>query len=602
MRFTHRGGGSAEVERTATRRSSFAERFAFFSLVLLALGMPYERLTPLLRGPGIVITNLEALIFLTLIGWGSYRLVALWNREALRATRFALPLAWMLGIALLAALTTSDDRLNALKGFGRLLTGVAVFFATFDLCVSPRRVATLSQALAVSGWVVALLGLLETLRIPPVLRFLDQFRAIPATFGGAMRVSSTLASANPAALVLAVTGCLTLGWMLHALQQRSSRGIALWGTGAIAVVTTLVLTLSRGGLLAFAVGGSALMVANRRHIRRRWLAIASLTGLLAIGALLMRSETLRVRLTELGNRTGFDVEYRGPAIVTLPPGGQVTIPITLINTGKRTWTATGDNAVRLGVHWLGAEGTDIRWEGARVPLPTSVMPGGRVTVSYPLQAPSRPGRYVLAWDLVQGKENWFAYWWVETGQTKLVVVPGASAVLGPEMPLRQTLSLPPQRMPRPSPQRLELWNVALRIGMERPWFGVGPDNFRLVYGSYLGWEDWDVRLHAHSLYLEFLADTGWPGLVAWLWITLMSLQTAYRLLRSPPLPGHAGIGAALLAWWTHNLVDVFIWATPTYVLFWMLLGVSAAADQDRTRGREARAEQQRSREGRIQFP
>ncbi|MBV9544447.1 MAG: hypothetical protein JOY61_08710 [Chloroflexi bacterium] len=49
--------------------------------------------------------------------------------------------------------------------------------------------------------------------------------------------------------------------------------------------------------------------------------------------------------------------------------------------------------------------------------------------------------------------------------------------------------------------RLELWRAALKVFLAYPLLGVGPDNFRHVYGSALGLDAWDQRVDANNLYL-----------------------------------------------------------------------------------------------------
>src|SRR5712692_664124 len=78
--------------------------------------------------------------------------------------------------------------------------------------------------------------------------------------------------------------------------------------------------------------------------------------------------------------------------------------------------------------------------------------------------------------------------------------------------------------------RLDLWGAALRLIQTRPLLGVGPDNFRHLYGAQLGLETWDERVQANNLYLEVLADVGLLGLAAFLWVVGAPLMVAKRLL------------------------------------------------------------------------
>ena len=139
--------------------------------------------------------------------------------------------------------------------------------------------------------------------------------------------------------------------------------------------------------------------------------------------------------------------------------------------------------------------------------------------------------------------------------------------------------------------RLELWGAALRLIETRPLLGVGPDNFRHLYGAQLGLETWDERVQANNLYLELLADVGLLGLAAFLWLTLPTLTAAVRGLRAKPSTAISywllGCCLGVLAFLVHGLLDSFLAFTPTALLFWMLLGMipSLTAQKPQVSGR-----------------
>jgi putative inorganic carbon (hco3(-)) transporter len=127
--------------------------------------------------------------------------------------------------------------------------------------------------------------------------------------------------------------------------------------------------------------------------------------------------------------------------------------------------------------------------------------------------------------------------------------------------------------------RLELWRAALRLIETRPLLGVGPNNFRHLYGAQLGLETWDESVHANNLYLELLADFGLLGLAAFLWLSVPGLAGLVRCLRarsglttSVLLLG-LGPGLGVLAFLVHGLLDSFLAFTPTALLFWMMLAM-----------------------------
>lgn len=87
--------------------------------------------------------------------------------------------------------------------------------------------------------------------------------------------------------------------------------------------------------------------------------------------------------------------------------------------------------------------------------------------------------------------------------------------------------------------RTAIWTVAWRIAQAHPFTGVGADNFQtsavhyvqapgnLTYLNFIV----DQPHVAHNIYLEFLADLGIPGLVAFLGIVLAAFTAALRAAR-----------------------------------------------------------------------
>jgi O-antigen ligase len=156
---------------------------------------------------------------------------------------------------------------------------------------------------------------------------------------------------------------------------------------------------------------------------------------------------------------------------------------------------------------------------------------------------------------------------------------GAPPVL---MPLPRPLQLESSR-----PGRLALWSAGARMLAEHPMTGVGPDNFRLQYGRYLGLADPDLRLHSNSLYIEIVAGTGLLGAAAFAFFFWRVARDAWNALRlqmrgRPPIADDdpadaplltAGVVAGALAIALHGLVDSFLSFTATYVLFAITLGL-----------------------------
>ena len=122
---------------------------------------------------------------------------------------------------------------------------------------------------------------------------------------------------------------------------------------------------------------------------------------------------------------------------------------------------------------------------------------------------------------------------------------------------------------------------------DRPWTGVGPDNFRRLYGPYAGREFWDNRVTANNLYLETAATTGLPGLLA---LCAALAATAAVLVRELGGGGRAEAAvllALLTAFVVHGAVDYVLGFTGPYLLLAFIVGSACAlrAESRPPRGR-----------------
>jgi len=152
----------------------------------------------------------------------------------------------------------------------------------------------------------------------------------------------------------------------------------------------------------------------------------------------------------------------------------------------------------------------------------------------------------------------------------------------------------PRRAVRPG--RVVLWSAALRMVQAHPVLGVGPDNFRLLYGSFAGLVGADSRTHSNNMYLEVLAGGGLLAALVFAWF----LRDAALLFARAARPGSdlgptrvrpgsdpgptpigltplgLGLAAGGLAIAVHGFVDSFLSFAPTYILFSLTLGYAAA--------------------------
>lgn len=83
--------------------------------------------------------------------------------------------------------------------------------------------------------------------------------------------------------------------------------------------------------------------------------------------------------------------------------------VTVENAGSAVWRPlAGHRGVKASYHWLDPLGNALLWDGIRSELPHEVPPGARVQLELTVRAAMPPGRYRLAFDLVDELKRWFA--------------------------------------------------------------------------------------------------------------------------------------------------------------------------------------------------
>lgn len=110
--------------------------------------------------------------------------------------------------------------------------------------------------------------------------------------------------------------------------------------------------------------------------------------------------TFSDRVLMYGLRQWATFVSQAPVPATLRPGEQVTVHVTMANTGSQPWTVSAGYA--LGFY---SATNDTTWGGAtnRIPLPRDVAPGDTVTFDVPLVAPATPGSASLVLRLLNGR-------------------------------------------------------------------------------------------------------------------------------------------------------------------------------------------------------
>jgi len=83
--------------------------------------------------------------------------------------------------------------------------------------------------------------------------------------------------------------------------------------------------------------------------------------------------------------------------------------VGLRNNSFRVWSSTDkESPDYLSYHWLRKNEVVLVQDGERSPLPRPVGPGEKCEVSIKITMPDKPGRYLLAVDLVRENRTWFS--------------------------------------------------------------------------------------------------------------------------------------------------------------------------------------------------
>jgi hypothetical protein len=556
------------------------EQAAFAAAVVTGFTVAFERIDPSLGlTQDLRLTNLRAAALLTLMLW----LLACCSKHHWpRLPRgIALPAALWLTSVSASALLAPSYTTQALAFTRDLIFGALFGWAVFDLASTRSRQLLVIRALAIGGLGVALVGLAEAANVRSVVDWLAGFRYQSSfSIGEVPRVSATLPHPNIAAMVLGLALPLSVAWLATARTLWMRLGLA---AGVLIELGSLVLTVSRAGILVSEVV-LGLMLAGGWRYGQPMLTRSSLAALVALPILFVLSTVaqplLLLHLSGEGVEGWYRADYSMPNFLTTAAGEATVVPVRLVNSGARTWTASGEHPFALSYHLDQADGTPILFDGPRTRLPHDVGPGSAVELQAELVAPPTPGRYLLEWDVVQESVTWFSWAGSPSGPTDLSVL--ASVAANSQQQLTPT---PAAGMtPPPPPDRLMQWRIALRMARNRPLVGIGPDNFRWVYGDFAGVSQWDTGSHANSLYFEWLADTGVLGLGLFLWFAWRLLRRSMEGLLRPPARVRSdpwwvwrlALAGSLGGWLLHGLADYFYEPLPTNLAFWLVAALALA--------------------------
>jgi hypothetical protein len=562
-------------------RTHTLDLLPFALLLALALSLPFEPIRPLASLGFLDLNHLKLLEAALVIAW-----LALFARQR---TWSCLPRnTWLLGgaflvLAVLSAVFATAFRNEAVKFVGRLASGVFAFLVVREVVRDrPTRIKAALWAIAVGAGLSAALGLAEMAGWPAFEPLLRLFKQAPTRVGADVRLSASFQYATIAAVFFELATPLAI---VLAASETDRRRRYLATAIACLCSVAVMLTLTRAGMLALAAAFGLLLALALVRPRWRPLALptllAGLSGVVALGLLSVQMRNFDPRFATENDWGWYAASYDVPATLTVAPNAATDAVVTARNTGEVVWTAGGPQGFALGYRWLTADAaSQVDLPATVLDLPHDVPPGDAVQLSVDVDTHLPPGDYRLAWGMLQQHVLWFHDRGYPDAETVVHVTGGSSAAASPAVTVEPRSDLTAALPPVP---RAELWGAALAMVRQHPLLGVGPDNFRHLYGEYLGLPAWDDRVHANNLYLELLADVGVVGALAFAALVALPSVSLLRGLRSPTSPRQAlwlaGFAASLLAYFVHGGLDSFLEFTPVYLLFWVVLGLSMAASE-----------------------
>ena len=561
------------MPRVSLARAREASGVPAASVLLVAAVAPFERAVP---GAifGLTPTTVEAAIVFALaiaaIGWVREPAAFTWR------TPITIPLAALVACALIAAFAAPEFQGNAIRVAARFGAAALLFVVVANVARSDRVAGQVVAVLLASASAVGAIALLELAQVPWVLDALTAFRPGFHVVGGQLRATSTLFYPTITSMFLEVAFALGLAWI--GASRIAFAALVLTGAGVIA-------TFTRSGLITMTT--SMLIYGGVLLARRQWGAehkrLALLAATLVALVLMSRSPQMLVaRMSVEGSQDWYGASYRVPPQLTLRPDSFNDVEVTLTNQGRLSWQSTATPPFALSYHFLNAATEDVVvFDGLRTPFTHAIEPGETVTIKARVRAPGYPGDYLLLWDVVQEHRTWLSLEGVYPGRS---VVSVEGTPVGGPLPSRGRMPAGVMRMPR-----AVLWQAALSIAKDHPWLGIGPDNFRHVYGRSLGLAAWDERVHANNSYIEVLVGMGIAGVIALAWLAIAALRSgAMLLMRSTDsrLAIAAAAFAACAAIATHALVDSFLTFTPTYTVFAIAAGLLFSGTGSAAQSRE----------------
>lgn len=91
----------------------------------------------------------------------------------------------------------------------------------------------------------------------------------------------------------------------------------------------------------------------------------------------------------------------------MPVNTHANLPINLVNLSEVPLSPYSSLPLFLGYHWRKSSGELVLWDGIRTPLPLVLHKGDEEEVLVMVQAPEKPGNYVLEISMVREGVTWY---------------------------------------------------------------------------------------------------------------------------------------------------------------------------------------------------
>jgi O-antigen ligase len=134
--------------------------------------------------------------------------------------------------------------------------------------------------------------------------------------------------------------------------------------------------------------------------------------------------------------------------------------------------------------------------------------------------------------------------------------------------------------------RFAIWEGALNLAQDSPWYGFGPGTYFLTYPQYRLDSDRSTGFYVHNDYLQLWAEAGWPAvallgsgalLAFYFTLAFLSHQRARAIDRALAFALISGIAAVM----AHSLLTFNLYLLPILIELGLLFGLLAVLTRER---------------------